>query len=251
MVAIKLRDYLHGFNYHKAGTIAAEDVNHVYARVEDDSNTDTVYKVVNLTTAGSTTMKAKFDGGSWTINTVSTSAGGETLTPLTGDVTPMLNELVKVFNSDITIDIFMGRVGEFVSVNSPTTDVNTFYSVIDKFALFLDKFGDFIDYEGTFGNDYATLKTKTDAVESAFATYTSGVNPYPQDASGLLTAITDVKTHVHTVIYPKCKIVNTNNLKGALQAAFTELKNAVDENVAADTLVTMPDENVCEEFGVQ
>jgi hypothetical protein len=250
MVAIKLRDYLHGFSYHDASS----EVNDVYARVEDASNTDAIYKVQKVNpkdTEKDTKWKAKFDTGKWTINTVATEGVVETLTSVgTGTVTPMLAELVKVFNSDITIDIFMDRVGELVSVNSPTTNDDTFYSVMDKFALFLDKFGQFIDYEDTFGNDYATLKTKTTAVEEAFATYTSNVNPYPQNATGLLTAITDVKTHVHTVIYTKCKIVNTNNLKIDLKTAFTVLKAAVDTNVAADTLVTMPDANVCDEFGV-
>jgi hypothetical protein len=251
MASIELRDYLNGVyadGPHSTGT--GTPATGLFVGFEDPTNTATNFKVKKVVNGAieDAIYYVKYDVDKWNIYVdvaMTTKLSGVT------KVTPMLEYLVHVFNSDITTDIFVSRIGKFVSENSPTTAVdNTYYSVMDKFALFLHWFGQFIDYEGAFGNDYATLKTKTTAVETAFDVYTNGTNPYPHDASGLLAAINAVKTHVHTVIYPKCKIVKTNNLKGSLDAQFNLLKTAVEENVAADTLVTMPDTNVCTEFGV-
>jgi hypothetical protein len=173
----------------------------------------------------------------------------------TGDVKmeafPIIKELQHIYDTNMTVDIFVDRIGKLIGANSPTTSANTYSVVISKFTTLLRVFSKYIDYEGKFGNDYAVLETKVTAVENAYKAYTDPTKPYPRNSTELMNASRSVKEYIHEVIYPKCKLVHTDNLDGGLKTNAGLLQTRMVKCVTEDVLTTAPDNYVLDEFNVE
>jgi hypothetical protein len=164
---------------------------------------------------------------------------------------PVIKELQHIYDTNMTVDIFVDRIGKLIGANSPTTNTNTYSVVISKFTTLLRVFSKYIDYEDKFVNDYAMLETKVTAVEDAYAVYTDPTKPYPRNSTELMNASRTVKEYIHDVIYPKCKLVHTDNLDNGLKANAGFLQSRLTKCVTEDVLTTAPDNYVLDEFNVE